>query len=197
MRTRDPEAKRRALLEAALAEFAETGVAGARVDRIAKRAGISAGLIYSFYENKDGLFEAVFDLIVEQTVAAVPINADDLAEYAGRLYDASTAHPQVMRFITWYRLERGENAATRASAAEAMQEKQDAIADAQRRGTLTDRYTPGQLLALVLTLANMWSQRDEDTAALVPVDAHRATVIDAVRRLAEPDARAVGRLSGR
>ena len=114
MRTRDPEAKRRALLEAALAEFAETGVAGARVDRIAKRAGISAGLIYSFYENKDGLFEAVFDLIVEQTVAAVPINADDLGEYAGRLYDAGEAYPEVMRFVAWYQLERGGAAVTRA-----------------------------------------------------------------------------------
>ena len=161
-------------------------MAGARVDRIAKRAGISAGLIYSFYENKDGLFEAVFDLIVEQTVAAVPIDADNLGEYAGRLYDAGEAHPQVMRFITWYRLERGENAVTRASTAAAMQEKLDAIAEAQQRGTLTDRYTPGQLLALALTLANMWSQRNEDVGGLVPADAHRATVINAVTRLASP-----------
>ena len=48
MRTRDPETKRRLLLEAALEEFAAYGVAGARVDRLAKRAGISAGLVYSF-----------------------------------------------------------------------------------------------------------------------------------------------------
>src|SRR5689334_280350 len=93
MRTRDPETKRRLLLEAALEEFADHGVAGARVDRLAKRAGISAGLVYSFYENKDALFEAVFDLIVEQTVSAVPIDADDLGEYAGRLCDAGLAHP--------------------------------------------------------------------------------------------------------
>ena len=187
MRTRDPEAKRRALLEAALAEFAETGVAGARVDRIAKRAGISAGLIYSFYENKDGLFEAVFDLIVEQTVAGVPMNADDLGEYAGRLYDAGEAYPEVMRFVAWYQLERGGAAVTRASTAAAMREKTDAIAAAQRRGVLTDRYTPGQLLALVLSLANMWSQQNEDVSGLVPAESHRATIVDAVHRLTGPD----------
>jgi AcrR family transcriptional regulator len=186
MRTRDPEAKRRALLEAALAEFAETGVAGARVDAIAKRAGISAGLIYSFYEHKDGLFEAVFDLIVEQTVSAVPIDAEDLGEYAGRLYDAAVAHPQVTRFITWYELERGQNAGARASTAAAMREKQDAIAEAQRRGILSDRCTAGQLLALTLTLANMWSRNNEDVRDLVPAAARRATVVDAVRRLTDP-----------
>jgi AcrR family transcriptional regulator len=186
MRTRDPEAKRRALLEAALAEFAETGVAGARVDRIAKRAGISAGLIYSFYENKDGLFEAVFDLIVEQTVSAVPIDVDDLGEYAGRLYDAGLAHPEVHRFVAWYQLERGETAGPRASTAAAMREKLKAIADAQRRGVLSGRHTPGQLLALVLALANMWSQHNEDMRALVPAEARRATIVDAVHRLTEP-----------
>ena len=186
MRTRDPEAKRRSLLEAALAEFAETGVAGARVDGIAKRAGISAGLIYSFYENKDGLFEAVFDQVVEQTVATVPIDADDLGEYAGSLYDAATAHPQVMRFVAWYQLERGANAETRASTATAMQEKRDAIAEAQRRGTVSNRYTPGQLLALVLALANMWSHQNEDLRGLVPPEAHRATIVDAVHRLTSP-----------
>src|SRR3954469_18224675 len=98
MRSRDPEKKRRLLLEAALTEFAAYGVAGARVDRLAKRAGISAGLVYSFYENKDGLFEAVFDLIVEHTVTTGPLDADDLGPYADRLYDAGLAHPEVLRF---------------------------------------------------------------------------------------------------
>jgi AcrR family transcriptional regulator len=186
MRTRDPEAKRRSLLEAALAEFADTGVSGARVDRIAKRAGISAGLIYSFYENKDGLFEAVFDLIVEQTVATVPIDADNLPEYAGRLYDATTAYPEVVRFVGWYQLERGASAGTRSSVTQAMREKVDAVADAQRRGVVSDRLSAGQTLALVLTLANMWVQQNEDFHDLVPAALRRSTVVEAVNQLVKP-----------
>lgn len=186
MRTRDPETKRRLLVEAALTEFAAHGVAGARIDRLAKRAGISAGLVYSFYENKDGLFEAVFDLIVEQTLAAVPIDADDLGEYAGRLCDASTAHPDVLRFVAWYQLERGDPAARRASTTAAMTDKVAAIADAQARGVVTDRLAPGAILALVLALANMWQLREPEFLDLVDPDLRRATVVDAVRRLTAP-----------
>ena len=186
MRSRDPEKKRQLLLEAALAEFAAYGVAGARIDRLAKRAGVSAGLVYSFYENKDGLFEAVFDLIVEQTVSAVPIDADDLGEYAGRLYDAGTANPDVLRFVAWYQLERGKSAARRASTTAAMADKVAAIAEAQARGVVTDTLSPGAMLALALALANMWQLREPEFLDLVEPDRRRATVVDAVRRLTAP-----------
>ncbi|MFE6487905.1 TetR/AcrR family transcriptional regulator, partial [Streptomyces sp. NPDC057757] len=87
MRTRDPEAKKKQLFEAALAEFAAFGLAGARVDRLAERAGISPGLVYSFYKGKAELYDALFEDIVELTVSSVPIDADHLPEYAGALHD--------------------------------------------------------------------------------------------------------------
>lgn len=186
MRTRDPETKRRLLLEAALEEFAAHGVAGARVDRLAKRAGISAGLVYSFYENKDSLFDAVFDLIVEQTVAGIPIDADDLGEYAGQLCDAGMGRPDVLRFVAWYQLERGGPASRRASTSAAMTDKVAAIADAQARGVVTGHVAPGEILALVLTLANMWQLREPEFLDLVEQDRRRAAMVDAVRRLTAP-----------
>ena len=94
---RDPDAKKQRLLEAALDEFAEYGIGGARIDRIAKRAGISSGLVYSHYAGKEELFQAVYDQIVDTVTETIPITPDDLAEYAGRLYDARLAHPNVMR----------------------------------------------------------------------------------------------------
>jgi AcrR family transcriptional regulator len=186
VRTRDPETKRRQLLESALTEFAAYGVSGARVDRVAKRAGISAGLVYSFYENKDGLFEAVFDLIVEQTVTTVPMNADDLGEYAGRLHDGGTTHPEILRFVAWYQLERGETATRRAPTTAAMADKVAAIAEAQKRGTVTETLPPGEVLALVLTLATMWQLREPDFQDLVPRSRHRAAIVAAVNRLTAP-----------
>lgn len=185
VRTRDPEAKKQQLFEAALAEFAAYGVAGARVERLARRAGISPGLVYSFYAGKDQLFDAVFDHIVEQATALVPIDADHLPQYAAGLFDAGLAHPEVGRFMTWYQLERGESAVP-ASAVTAMSEKAAAIRAAQRRGTVTCTLAPEQILALVLSLANMWSQPGEDLLALVPETGRRQVIIDAVARLVQP-----------
>lgn len=186
-RTRDPEGKRRQLLEAALAEFSEHGIGGARVDRIAARAGVSAGLVYTFYDGKEGLFEAVHDAVVEQVVSGIPLDADDLPGYAGRLYDGGLEHPEVMRFMAWYQLERGHRQAEpRASVAESMTAKVEAVEDAQRRGVVTDRRSAAELLALLLTIANMWQFQGEDVGRLVPHAGRRRLVVDAVRQLVSP-----------
>ncbi|MFD5013801.1 TetR family transcriptional regulator [Streptomyces chartreusis] len=185
MATRDPDRKRQQLMEAALAEFAEYGVAGARVDRLAKRAGISPGLVYSFFESKEGLFEAVYEAIVEQTVGAVPIDADDLPGYAGRLHDAAAQHPQVMRFLAWYALERADRPVPEI-VARSMDEKIAAIEAAQQRGTVTSDTPAGEILSLVLALANMWQHHTEDVTHLVTDTQRRTVITDAVRRLVTP-----------
>jgi AcrR family transcriptional regulator len=109
-----------------LTEFAEFGMAGAGVDRLAHRAGISPGLVYAFYMGRDELFDVVFDQVVELTVSTVPIDADHLPEYAGMLHDTGVEDPEVVRFLMWYYLERGEFA-QRAAVTEAMRDKIDAI----------------------------------------------------------------------
>ncbi len=185
MRTRDPESKRQQLFEAALTEFAQYGAAGARIDRLARRAGISAGLVYAFYDGKDQLFDAVFDQIAALTISAVPVDADHLPQYAARLYDAGLGHPQVVRFMTWYQLERGESA-QRAAVTAAMADKVAAIKDAQKRGTVTAAIPAAQILALVLTIANMWNQSGEELLTLVPAGKRRKVIIDAVARLTAP-----------
>jgi AcrR family transcriptional regulator len=55
----DSTATKARLLGAALTEFAEHGIAGARVDRIAEQAGANKRLIYVYYGNKEQLFETV------------------------------------------------------------------------------------------------------------------------------------------
>ena len=57
--TRDPEATKRQILNAAEIEFAQHGLHGTRVDPIAKRAGVAPRMIYYYFENKDGLYQAV------------------------------------------------------------------------------------------------------------------------------------------
>jgi AcrR family transcriptional regulator len=54
-----PEERPRQILDAALAEFAERGLAAARLEDIAKRAGVSKGTIYLYFANKEDLFRGV------------------------------------------------------------------------------------------------------------------------------------------
>jgi AcrR family transcriptional regulator len=54
-----PEERPRQILDAALAVFAERGLAAARLEDIAKRAGLSKGTIYLYFPNKEELFREV------------------------------------------------------------------------------------------------------------------------------------------
>ena len=57
--TRDPDKSRANILQAARTEFASSGLGGARVDQIAKMAGINKRMLYHYFGNKDDLFCAV------------------------------------------------------------------------------------------------------------------------------------------
>ena len=59
--TRNAAATRRRILSAAVTEFAAKGFQGARIDAIAERAGANKSLIYSYFDNMDGLFAAVLE----------------------------------------------------------------------------------------------------------------------------------------
>lgn len=58
---RDPQGNQQRILAAATAEFALRGLGGARVDRIAARAGANKRMLYYYYGNKEALFLAVME----------------------------------------------------------------------------------------------------------------------------------------
>ena len=57
-RKRNPELTRAAILQAALEEFSDVGLSGARVDNIAKRAGVSKPMIYDYFGDKSAVYSA-------------------------------------------------------------------------------------------------------------------------------------------
>lgn len=63
---RDPVATRRKLLTAARREFARCGLAGARVDEIAARAGVNKQLVYHYFGDKDALYLAVLEWVYDE-----------------------------------------------------------------------------------------------------------------------------------
>ena len=70
------EQRRRRILAAARACFGEAGFAGATVGAIARRAGVSNGLLYQFFRSKEHLFEVVLgETLLDWVRAMVPRDA--------------------------------------------------------------------------------------------------------------------------
>ncbi|SFO17584.1 DNA-binding transcriptional regulator, AcrR family [Actinomadura madurae] len=149
------QASRRRLLDAATTEFAAYGIAGARVDRISAESRVSKAQMYAYYDNKEGLFDAVLADQVEGIVDAVPLTADDLPGYAVRLYDAYLARPRLVRLATWARLERTPEGHLFPAAEDAPKIK--TIVQAQEAGHVTPDLPAADVHAMVIALAMTWS----------------------------------------
>jgi AcrR family transcriptional regulator len=64
-----PEERPRQILDAALSAFAEHGIASAKLEEIAARAGVSKGTIYLYFQSKEELFREVVRLVVVPLIA--------------------------------------------------------------------------------------------------------------------------------
>jgi hypothetical protein len=84
-RTRDPEAKRAAILAAARAVFAEHGYEGSTIREIARRAGVTHGLVVLHFASKEKLFLAAVPG-PSILVANVPGDVDGLPSRIARAY---------------------------------------------------------------------------------------------------------------
>lgn len=81
---RRKEARPAEIAAAALEVFAEKGFAAARLDEVARRAGISKGALYLYYETKEDIFHAVVTQTVTPRLAMVRQMA---AGFQGRFAD--------------------------------------------------------------------------------------------------------------
>ncbi|WP_326723401.1 TetR family transcriptional regulator [Streptomyces sp. NBC_00243] len=185
-RTRDSEAAKARLLQAATEEFAAYGIAGARIDRIGAAAMVNKAQIYTYFGNKDQLFDIVMDLHVTRVLDDVPFTPGDLPDYAGKLFDYLIANPHQLRLATWNRLERTDGGPGPLRLAASMEQKTAAIAQAQADGSVPGAFGAEDLLTFVLALAGAWTP----TSAMAPggldeavLRSHRGAVVEAVRRL--------------
>ncbi|WP_091738077.1 TetR/AcrR family transcriptional regulator [Phenylobacterium immobile] len=173
------------IYDAALAEFARYGIAGARVDRIAAAAGLNKNLIYIYFGNKEALFQAVISREGDRLQEAAPIRGDDLEGYAADLFDFTEAHPELLRLVLWSTLENGPSPLSERGRA-SYQRKLDVIAAGQAAGALGQSLSPAALLAVLYALANAWSVANPQGAGvtrLAPItrDEKKAAVITAVK----------------
>ena len=161
----DTAGTRRRLLEAAIHEYSEHGPVGARVDRVAERAGVNKERIYQYFGNKQGLFSAVLQQEMTKLAAAVPLTdeqAGDLGSFAAGVYDYHRAYPHYLRLLLWEGLEHDplqRDTSTIAAAEERAAhyaEQVGAVARAQAAGKLRDDLAPAHLLYAARALAAWW-----------------------------------------
>lgn len=68
---RRKEERPQEITDAAFSVFAENGYAATRVQEVAKRAGVSKGLLYLYFKTKEELFKAVIRSVVIRRVDAL------------------------------------------------------------------------------------------------------------------------------
>ena len=101
-------ARREAILSAALAEFSARGFAATRLEDVARRAGIAKGTIYLYFRDKERLFQELVRAMIGPivgTVEAVPTSDVPVRALAERLLDVfvrdvyGTRRKDVIRLI--------------------------------------------------------------------------------------------------
>jgi AcrR family transcriptional regulator len=190
-RPRNSEATKELLLMAATEEFSEYGFAGARIDRISERAHTNKRMIYAYFGDKDGLFDAVLKRQIGRLAEAVPLEEGDLTAFAAARFDYMLANPEARRLAGWRAFERSEPTAAES---ESYRVKVEAVAAAQRAGKVNDRIHAIDLFAIVLRMTESWlsappalhAAGDADPMAPDRTAEHRAALVEAVRRITQP-----------
>jgi len=105
-----PEERPRQILDAALEVFGERGLAGARLDDIARRAGVSKGTIYLYFPNKEELFREVVRAIVVDRLrqAAADAGTGNPVDELKRYFRAHWDFVRSPEFQTIYKLVNSE-----------------------------------------------------------------------------------------
>jgi AcrR family transcriptional regulator len=189
---RDAEETKRRIFEAATNEFAEHGIAGARIDRIAAGARANKQLIYAYFGSKRELFEGVVSAHICLYLEEVEFDALRLPEYAGAAFDYFTVHPQVTQLGSWHSLAPGETEHRIPVIEQTIKKRTRLISAAQQAGHVDASIPAAELLALVTTIASTWAVATPERnprrgTTKQTVTRRRAAVVEAVRRLAVPD----------
>jgi TetR/AcrR family transcriptional regulator len=95
---RDAARTRERIVQAAVGEFAARGVAGARIERIAKAAKINKQLVYHYFQNKEELFLEIVEQHIKQGLEAATQEGPDLF---GSRFRNTLLDPTWLRFVTW------------------------------------------------------------------------------------------------
>lgn len=183
------ESTRDRILAAARTEFATFGIAGARIDRLAKAAKTSKERVYAHFRSKEELYRVAAATELAAAANATRLNPTDLPAYVGRMCDYFASHPECYRLMMWGRLELDivdipADDAIRVATAQKVQQ----LHEAQEAGLLDSSWDPSDVLAILDQISLAWA----DQSTLAPEDPalhdhrlkrRRAAAVAAAQRL--------------
>lgn len=153
-RQRDPERTRKLILDAATAEFAAHGYAGARIGAIAARAGVNQQLISYYFDGKEGLFQAMSERWRQRESELVAPDTP-LPEQIRRYALEALNNPDGVRLFAWGGLEYAgpETDPDHAPRSERLQGYLDEIRARQAAGRLPAEVDPACLTIMLMAAA--------------------------------------------
>jgi AcrR family transcriptional regulator len=200
-RTNDPERTRADILAVATREFAEKGLAGARIDLIAEAMRTSKRMIYYYFGSKEALYVAVLEEAYRRIRAHEgSLQLDDLApedalrKLVGATVDYHLAEPDFTRLVMSENIHRGEYLARSAEIQALNVPAIDAVASIYERGRRLGVFRKGldpldlHMTISALALFNVANKhtfslifkRDPDTPGAIV--ARRDSIIETVVR---------------
>ncbi len=149
-RINDPDRTRADIIAVATREFAEKGLAGARVDEIAALTKTSKRMIYYYFESKEGLYLAV----LEECYRAMreiesSLSLDELAPFdalralVAFTVDYQFSHPDFIRLVMTENIHRGQYLATSKAIQKLNVPAIDGLRRVYERGVASGEFRPG------------------------------------------------------
>lgn len=162
---RDPERTRRAILEAATAEFVENGFAGASVNEIAARANVNKRMLYHYFGKKEDLYIAVLERTYTSLRAAqTQLKLSDLppAEAIETLirftWNYHLQHPELLSIMTAENMLQGRYLARSERVRDLNTPLMTMLAEVLERGAAQGIFRPNvSPLQLYLSIASLGS----------------------------------------
>lgn len=193
----DPEGTRARILRAAVEEFSEHGSAGARVDRIAAKAGANKESIYRYFGSKQELLRRVLDEYLNTRGDEIGPDPDDAVGYPASLVRGHAPNPALVRLVAWEGLETRGPVDDRS-----VQERQvhydrkiAVLEEAQRAGIIDPELDARHLLFTFLAMAD-WVFVSPQHARLIfgrdlddeLIEQHADFLLEIARRIVRPAA---------
>ena len=176
-RLRDADRSQATILAAARDEFAEFGLGGARMDRIAERAGLNKRLIYYYFEDKEQLFRAVLEQAYlhireeERKLKLLELKpADAIRRLVEFTWDYYLAHPEFLTLLNSANLHKARHLAESKRARELNSPLIETLAAVlergRREGTFRGGVDPVQLYVSIAGMAYFYLSNSHTLSAI-------------------------------
>ena len=180
-RQRDADRSQNTILVAARGEFAEHGLGGARMERIAQVAGVDKRLIYYYFSDKDALFQAVLEQAYRDIRAAehelhlldLP-PADALRRLVEFTWNYYLEHPEFLTLLNSANLHKARHLQDAQRVRElnspVVQTLGDILERGRREGTLRGGIDPVQLYVSIAALCWFYLSNKHTLSAIFDRD---------------------------